>query len=431
MIIIMIEIFTQKGDEARFSRAVDAALASRSWNTDEELSGRVRKIIDQVAKDKDEALIRFAKEFDGVTLTSKTIEVTQAEIEAAYDEVSASALKAIREAIKGIRAFHLKQKKTQPKLKGKSAILALREVPVETVGVYVPGGRAAYPSTVLMNLIPAMVAGVKKIIMVTPASKNSGGKISPLILAAANEVASGGKTKIEIYKVGGAQAIAALAFGTESIPKVDLIVGPGNAYVTMAKKQLFGFVGIDKLAGPSDVVVLADEIANAAWVAMDLQSQMEHDPDAAAYLVTTSEKLAQEVKAEIKNATKQSAIFVVKNLEEGIRVVNEIAPEHLEVIIKKPASVLDKIINAGAIFMGEFTPVAMGDYGVGPNHVLPAGGTARFASVLTVADFMKRQSVMALSKTQFKQKALMVETFANLEGFAAHEHSVMLRRKSL
>jgi len=432
----MIELISQREDEQNFEARLNALISNR-FGQDEDISVSVKKIIDDIrtAKDRDQVVFSYATKYDQ-EVRAVTVKAFPDEIKAAYQSISPLKLKAIRDAIKGVRAFHLKQKKKAAKLKGKKSILALREVPVESVGIYVPGGRAAYPSTVIMNAIPAQIAGVKKIVMVTPfrpteeeRKKGLKGKGNPYVLVAANEVALSGNVPIEIYKIGGAHAVAALAFGSQSIPKVDLIIGPGSAFVTEAKKQLSGIVGIDKLAGPSDVVVLADKTANPISVAVDMKSQMEHDPNASAILVTPDRALADKVMEDLPSVTSLSKIFVVKDMAEGIRVVNRLAPEHLEVIIKNPTGILDKIVNAGAIFLGEYTPVAMGDYGVGPNHVLPTGGTARFSSVLTVSDFMKRQSVMMLTKEQFKKKAFMVETFANMEGFAAHANSVAIRAK--
>ncbi|MDR2904279.1 MAG: histidinol dehydrogenase, partial [Clostridiales bacterium] len=369
--------------------------------------GDVQKTVDEiiasVKRDGDAALFAYGEQFDGVLLDSETIQVTTAEIEAAYQRVDADLLAVIRRASARIRDFHAKQKQNSwfdPAPNGE--ILGQMIRPLENVGVYVPGGKAAYPSSVLMNIIPAQIAGVKNIIMTTPERQNA--KIDPLTIVAAKEA---GVT--EIYKIGGAQAIAALAHGTESVPKVDKIVGPGNIYVALAKRSVYGYVNIDSVAGPSEILIIADETANPKFVAADLLSQAEHDEMASSVLITTSETLAQSVLKALETQTAAlsrkeiiqksldyyGAVVITKTLEEAADLSNKIAPEHLELCVLDPFALLPKINNAGAVFMGHYTPEPLGDYMAGPNHVLPTGGTARLFSPLSVDDFIKKSSILS------------------------------------
>jgi histidinol dehydrogenase len=401
--------------------------------------GNVQETVDQIIaairKDKDNALFKFTLEFDKVQLNKDTIKVTKQEIEYAYTQVDEKLLEVIRKSAERIRYFHQKQKINswmEPSSNGEMLGQLIR--PLETVGVYVPGGKAAYPSSVLMNVVPAKVAGVKNIIMTTPAQKD--GSVYATTIVAAIEA---GVT--DIYKVGGAQAIAALAFGTESVPKVDKIVGPGNIYVALAKKTVYGHVNIDSVAGPSEILVLADESANPVYVAADLLSQAEHDELASAILITDSEKLAQEVSLEIEKQTDQlsrkeiikkslenfGAIVIVKDFDEATELSNKVAPEHLEVCVNSPFEVLPKIQNAGAIFLGHYSPEPLGDYMAGPNHVLPTGGTARFFSPLSIDDFIKKSSIISFSKEALRPLYKDVITFAEAEGLTAHANAVRVR----
>jgi len=392
-------------------------------------------IIAAIRKDKDKAIFEFTLKFDGVALNADTIKVTAEEIKYAYTQVDEKLLVVIRKSAERIRDFHQKQKINswmEPSTNGE--ILGQLVRPLENVGVYVPGGKAAYPSSVLMNVVPAKVAGVKNIVMTTPAQKD--GSVYATTIVAAIEA---GVT--DIYKVGGAQAIAALAFGTESIPKVDKIVGPGNIYVALAKKSVYGHVNIDSVAGPSEILVLADRSANPIYVAADLLSQAEHDELASAILITDSEELAKEVNIEIEKQTKLlsrreiikkslenfGAIVIVKNFDEAAELSNKIAPEHLEVCVNSPFEVLPKIQNAGAIFLGHYSPEPLGDYMAGPNHVLPTGGTSRFFSPLSIDDFIKKSSIISFSKEALEPLYKDVITFAEAEGLTAHANAVRVR----
>lgn len=395
----------------------------------------VDEIIAAIRKDKDKALFEFTLKFDKTQLDEETIKVSKQEIEYAYTQVDDELLAVIRKSAQRIRDFHQKQKINswlEPSENGEMLGQLIR--PLEKVGVYVPGGKAAYPSSVLMNVVPAKVAGVKNIIMTTPAQKD--GTVYPTTIVAAVEA---GVT--EIYKVGGAQAIAALAFGTQSIPKVDKIVGPGNIYVALAKKTVYGHVNIDSVAGPSEILVLADESANPIYVAADLLSQAEHDELASAILITDSEKLAKEVSIELERQTNSlsrkeiiqkslenfGAIVLVKDFNEAAELSNKIAPEHLEVCVNSPFEVLPKIHNAGAIFLGHYSPEPLGDYMAGPNHVLPTGGTARFFSPLSIDDFIKKSSIISFSKEALKPLYKDIITFAQAEGLTAHANAVKVR----
>ncbi|TDF97017.1 histidinol dehydrogenase [Paenibacillus piri] len=401
----------------------------------EEQNRSVKSIIESVRLEGDAALRRFAQQFDGVAVGE--LRVSEAEIEAAYAQVDESFLAAIRGAAANIRRFHEKQKRTSwMDLQPDGSILGQVMRPLKRVGLYVPGGKAAYPSSVLMNAIPAQVAGVPEIVMVTPPATAGVEGIDPHILVAAAEAGVR-----EIYRVGGAQAVAALAYGTESIPAADKIVGPGNIYVALAKRYVFGVVDIDSIAGPSEIVVLADDTADAAYVAADLLSQAEHDEMASAILVTPSQQLAQAVAAEVarqleslpkRDIAAQSirdngAILTVASLEEGVRVVNQLAPEHLEILVADPFQYLSAIENAGAIFLGPYSSEPVGDYFAGPNHVLPTNGTARFSSPLNVDHFMKKSSVIYYSKEALLQNGEQIIALAQHEGLEAHARAIQIR----
>jgi len=410
-------------------------LLKRSPNQYTEYESRVAKILDAVRKDKDVALFGFTKQFDGVELSADTIRVTDAEIQEAYEKVDASLVEIIRKAKKNIQEYHEKQRQySWFDSKPNGTMLGQKVTALQRVGVYVPGGKAVYPSSVLMNILPAKVAGVDEIIMVTPPGKD--GKVSPNTLVAAHEAGAD-----VIYKVGGAQAIAALAYGTESIPKVDKIVGPGNIYVALAKKAVYGHVSIDSIAGPSEIMVIADESANPRFVAADLLSQAEHDELASAILVTTSEKLAKEVSEQVeifveelsrteimrKSLDNYGYILVADTLEDVIDIANEIASEHLEIMTKNPYEVMMKVRNAGAIFIGEYSSEPLGDYFAGPNHVLPTNGTAKFFSPLSVDDFIKKSSIISYSREALECIHEDIERFAEAEQLTAHANSIKVR----
>ncbi|MCP1310032.1 histidinol dehydrogenase [Paenibacillus tyrfis] len=397
----------------------------------------VKRIIEEVRRDGDAALRKFAQQFDGVKIGE--LRVTQEEIEAAYAHVDENFLAALREAAANVRRFHEKQMRNSwMDLQADGSILGQVIRPLRRVGLYVPGGKAAYPSSVLMNAIPAQVAGVPEIVMVTPPATAGVEGINPHILVAAAEAGVR-----EIYRVGGAQAVAALAYGTESIPAADKIVGPGNIYVALAKRSVFGAVDIDSIAGPSEIVVLADETADAAYVAADLLSQAEHDEMASAILVTPSRELAEAVRLEVdrqlselprRDIAAQSirdygAILTVNSLEEGVRAVNRLAPEHLEIIVREPFDYLSRIENAGAIFLGPYSSEPVGDYFAGPNHVLPTNGTARFSSPLNVDDFLKKSSVIYYSKEALLRDGEKIVTLARHEGLDAHARAIEIRLK--
>ena len=410
-------------------------LLKRSPNNYGQYEASVKEILDKVKEEKDAAVFAYTAKFDGAELTADTIEVTDAEIEEAYAQVDDTLLTVIRKAKDNIESYHAKQRQNSWfDSKPDGTILGQKITPLHRVGVYVPGGKAVYPSSVLMNVMPAKVAGVDEIIMVTPPGKN--GKVSPNTLVAAKEA---GVAKI--YKVGGAQAIAALAYGTESIPKVDKIVGPGNIYVALAKKAVYGHVSIDSIAGPSEILVVADETANPRYVAADLLSQAEHDELASAILVTTSEKLAHEVsnqvdgflkklsRAEIisKSLDNYGYILLADTMEDVIDVANEIASEHLEIQTKNPFEVMTKIRNAGAIFIGEYASEPLGDYFAGPNHILPTNGTAKFFSPLSVDDFIKKSSIISYSREALQKVHKDIESFAKAEQLTAHANSIHVR----
>ena len=410
-------------------------LLKRSPNNYGQYEASVKEILDKVKEEKDAAVFAYTAKFDGAELTADTIEVTEAEIEEAYAQVDDTLLAVIRKAKDNIESYHAKQRQNSWfDSKPDGTILGQKITPLHRVGVYVPGGKAVYPSSVLMNVMPAKVAGVDEIIMVTPPGKN--GKVSPNTLVAAKEA---GVDKI--YKVGGAQAIAALAYGTESIPKVDKIVGPGNIYVALAKKAVYGHVSIDSIAGPSEILVVADETANPRYVAADLLSQAEHDELASAILVTTSEKLAHEVSDQVDGFLKELSradiisksldnygyILLADTMEDVIDVANEIASEHLEIQTKNPFEVMTKIRNAGAIFIGEYASEPLGDYFAGPNHILPTNGTAKFFSPLSVDDFIKKSSIISYSREALQKVHKDIESFAKAEQLTAHANSIHVR----
>ena len=403
---------------------------------DDKLWALVRGIVEDVAKRGDEALFAYTEKFDGVSLNAKTVEASSGEIEAALDRVSKEDLRALKLAAERIEKFHLKQEAPGLMTSEEEGIeLGQRVLPLERVGIYAPGGSAVYPSTVLMAAIPARIAGVEEMVLVTPCKS---GELNPLIAAAAG---LGGVARI--FKIGGAQAIAALAYGTTSVPAVDKIVGPGNAYVAAAKKMVYGQVAIDMIAGPSEVLVIADGTAVAAHAAADLLAQAEHDVMASAVLLTPLEALARQVAGEVekqlpelsrRDVAKQSiedfgALIVTRDMEEAIAIANRFAPEHLELMVADFAEVLKKVKNAGAAFLGGSTPETLGDYIAGPNHILPTGGTARFSSPLGVYDFVKRTSVLCFSQEALQKYGAAAARLAGMEGFDAHARSVTLRMK--
>lgn len=410
-------------------------LLKRSPNSYGEYEGRVSAIIDDIKSRRDEAVFEYTKKFDGYDLNADNIIVTEDEIKAAYEEIDAGLVEIIRKALVNIRNYHAKQKRNSWfDATPDGTILGQKITPLARVGVYVPGGKAAYPSSVLMNVVPAKVAGVDEIIMCTPPGKD--GKIYCGTLVAAKEAGVD-----VIYKVGGAQAIAAMAYGTESVPKVDKIVGPGNIYVALAKKAVYGQVGIDSIAGPSEIMVLADESANPRFVAADLLSQAEHDELASAILVTTSMELAEKVSEETEGFLRELSrrqiiekslenygyILLAKDMDEAVAVVNEIASEHLELVTKDPFQTMTKIRNAGAIFLGEYSSEPLGDYFAGPNHVLPTNGTAKFFSPLEVDDFIKKSSIISYSREALGAIHTDIEKFAQAEGLTAHANSIKVR----
>ena len=410
-------------------------LLKRSPNNYGQYTEAVDAIVSHVKKDGDADVFNYTKQFDGAEINAGNIRVTPEEIEAAYNEVSEDVLEVIRKAIVNIRTYHEKQKQyswfdSQPN----GTILGQKVTPLTRVGVYVPGGKAAYPSSVLMNILPAKVAGVEEIVMVTPPGKD--GKVNPGTLVAAHEAGAD-----VVYKVGGAQAVAALAFGTESIPKVDKIVGPGNIFVALAKKAVYGYVSIDSIAGPSEILVIADETANPRYVAADLLSQAEHDELASAILVTTSEALADAVSEEVdgfvevlsrksileKSLENYGYILIAEDLNQAVDIANEIASEHLEIVTKNPFEVMTQIKNAGAIFLGEYSSEPLGDYFAGPNHVLPTNGTAKFFSPLSVDDFIKKSSIIYYSRQALEPVKDDIIKFAESESLTAHANSIRVR----
>ena len=410
-------------------------LLKRSPNNYGQYEQGVQEILAHVKAEKDQAVFEYTKKFDHAEITADNIKVTEEEIEEAYKEVDPKLVEIIRKALRNIRTYHEKQRQySWFDSKPDGTILGQKVTPLHRVGVYVPGGKAVYPSSVLMNIVPAKVAGVDEIVMVTPPGKD--GKVTPNTLVAAHEAGAD-----VIYKVGGAQAIAALAYGTESIPKVDKIVGPGNIYVALAKKAVYGYVSIDAIAGPSEILVIADETANPRFVAADLLSQAEHDELASAILVTTSEELARKVSDEVDGFLKELSrseiirksldnygyILVADTMEDVIDIANEIASEHLEIQTKNPYDVMTKIRNAGAIFIGEYASEPLGDYFAGPNHVLPTNGTAKFFSPLSVDDFIKKSSIIGYSEEALRGIHKDIEAFAEAEQLTAHANSIKVR----
>lgn len=412
-----------------------AGLLKRDPNNYGEYAGRVQAIVEDVKTRKDAAVFEYTKRFDGAVITAENIRVTEAEIQEAMAQVDPELIAVMKKSLKNIRDFHEKQKQySWFDSKPNGSILGQKITPLDSVGVYVPGGKAAYPSSVLMNIIPAKAAGVPRIVMVTPPGRD--GKVNPVTLTAA---CLAGAT--EIYKTGGAQAIAALAFGTESIPRVSKIAGPGNIYVALAKKAVYGHVSIDSIAGPSEILVIADDSANPRYVAADLLSQAEHDELASAILVTPSRKLAEKVSAEAdafveklsrkeileKSLAGYGKILIVKDLNEAVETANEIASEHLEIITENPFEVMTKIRNAGAIFLGEYSSEPLGDYFAGPNHVLPTNGTAKFFSPLSVDDYVKKSSIIYYSREALEPVHKDIIKFAESEGLTAHANSIRVR----
>ena len=410
-------------------------LLKRSPNNYSEYEGVVNGILEDVRKDGDRALFDYTLKFDGYALDADNIKVTREEIDAAYSLLDDGLTDVIRRSADNIRAFHEKQLRNswfEPK--GDGTILGMKLTPIGRAGVYVPGGKAAYPSSVLMNVIPAKVAGVGEIIMTTP--PDAQGRINPGTLVAAD--IAGVDT---IYRAGGAQAVAAMAFGTQSVPKVDKLTGPGNIFVALAKKAVYGYVGIDSIAGPSEILVLADGTANPRYVAADLLSQAEHDELASAILITTSKELAEQVSAQVDALTEKLSrkgiiqksldnygyILLAESMEDAIDAANEIASEHLEILTADPYQVMTKIRNAGAIFLGEYSSEPLGDYFAGPNHILPTNGTAKFFSPLNVDDFMKKTSIISYSREALERVHKDIEAFAESEGLTAHANSIKVR----
>ena len=410
-------------------------LLKRSPDQYSAYEAQVAQILEEVREKGDEALFAYTERFDGAKLSGETVLVTEEEIREAYQKVPEQLVAVIRRALKNIEDYHAKQKQySWFDSKPDGTILGQKVTPLKRVGVYVPGGKAAYPSSVLMNILPAKVAGVEEILMVTPPGKD--GKVTPTTLVAAHEAGA-----TAIYKAGGAQAVAALAYGTESIPKVDKIVGPGNIYVALAKKAVYGHVSIDAIAGPSEILVIADETADPRYVAADLLSQAEHDELASAILVTTSQELAEAVSGEVdqfltvlsraeiirKSLDNYGYILVADTMDEAVEIANEIASEHLEIQTRNPYEVMTKIRNAGAIFLGPYASEPLGDYFAGPNHVLPTNGTAKFFSPLSVDDFIKKSSIIAYSREALQAVHEDIETFAKAEGLTAHANSIHVR----
>lgn len=409
-------------------------LLKRSPNNYTEYESSVNEIINNVRVNRDKAIFDYTKKFDKADIDASNIRVTKEEIQEAYDKVDEKLLAVIRKSLVNIKKYHEKQLQNSWFTSEDGIILGQKVTALEKAGVYVPGGKAVYPSSVLMNVLPAKVAGVDKIVMCTPPGAD--GKVYPSTLVAANEAGVD-----EIYKVGGAQAIAAMAFGTESVPKVDKIVGPGNIFVALAKKAVFGYVSIDSIAGPSEILVLADETANPRYVAADLLSQAEHDEMASAILITTSKELAEKVSDEVEGFVKVLSrkeiiqksldnygyILVADNMDDAIDAVNEIASEHMEIVTKDPFTVMTRIRNAGAIFIGEYSSEPLGDYFAGPNHVLPTNGTAKFFSALSVDDFIKKSSIISYSREALEKVHTDIEQFAQCEQLTAHANSIKVR----
>ena len=407
---------------------------NRKSETDSQVVESVKKIVAEVKDKGDAALFEYTRMFDGFDINENNIRVSKKEIENAYDAISEELLDTLKKSAQNIRAFHEMQKREGYRCETKGAVTGRLIIPMQRAGVYVPGGKAAYPSSVLMNIIPAKIAGVSEIIMVTPPGKN--GEIEPLTLVAAD--IAGADT---ILKIGGAQAVAALAYGTNSVPRADVVTGPGNAYVAAAKREVYGAVGIDMIAGPSEVLIIAEESANPVYIAADFLSQAEHDEKAASILVTTSMQTAQEAKEEIerqlamlprRQMAQQSlddygTIIVAETLQDAFDIANDFAPEHLELLINEPWEGLKKVKNAGAVFLGEYSPEPLGDYFAGPNHVLPTAGTARFSSPLSVDDFIKKTNYVFYDRQALEKCYNDVKTFAEAEGLDAHARSAAIR----
>ncbi|RHP52041.1 histidinol dehydrogenase [Clostridiaceae bacterium AF29-16BH] len=411
------------------------SLLKRSPGNYGQYQDTVQEIVDRVKTKGDQALFELTRKFDWEGIDASNVKVTEAEVQEAYDTIDSQLVETIRKSLKNIREYHEKQKQyswfdTTPE----GTMLGQKVTPLASAGVYVPGGKAVYPSSVLMNIVPAKIAGVAHVVMCTPCNKE--GKVNPAVLVAAKEAGAD-----EVYKVGGAQAIAAMAFGTESIPKVDKITGPGNIFVALAKKAVSGFVSIDSIAGPSEILVLADETANPRYVAADLLSQAEHDEMASAILVTTSKELAEKVSEEVdafvkilsrkeiisKSLDNYGYILVAETLEDAIETVDLIASEHLEIVAKNPFEVMMKVKNAGAIFLGEYSSEPLGDYFAGPNHILPTNGTARFFSPVSVDDFIKKSSIIYYSREALQRVHKDIEYFAKAEQLTAHANSIAVR----
>ena len=411
------------------------SLLKRSPGNYGQYQDTVQEIVDRVKTKGDQALFELTRKFDWEGIDASNVKVTEAEVQEAYDTIDPQLVETIRKSLKNIREYHEKQKQyswfdTTPE----GTMLGQKVTPLASAGVYVPGGKAVYPSSVLMNIVPAKIAGVAHVVMCTPCNKE--GKVNPAVLVAAKEAGAD-----EVYKVGGAQAIAAMAFGTESIPKVDKITGPGNIFVALAKKAVSGFVSIDSIAGPSEILVLADETANPRYVAADLLSQAEHDEMASAILVTTSKELAEKVSEEVdafvkilsrkeiisKSLDNYGYILVAETLEDAIETVDLIASEHLEIVTKNPFEVMMKVKNAGAIFLGEYSSEPLGDYFAGPNHILPTNGTARFFSPVSVDDFIKKSSIIYYSREALQRVHKDIEYFAMAEQLTAHANSIAVR----
>lgn len=410
-------------------------LLKRSPNNYGNYEAAVAEILDKVRSEGDSALFAYTREFDKTEITKETIRVTEEEIREAYDAVDPALVDVIRKALVNIRDYHERQKQNSWFTSSEEGtMLGQKVIPLQRVGVYVPGGKAVYPSSVLMNIVPAKVAGVDRIVMTTPPGKD--GKVNPSTLVAAREAGAD-----EIYKAGGAQAVGALAYGTESIPKVDKIVGPGNIFVALAKKAVYGHVSIDSIAGPSEILILADDSANPRFVAADLLSQAEHDELASAILITTSRKLAEKVSYEVEEFVKVLSrreiiqksldnfgyILIAENMDEAIDAANAIASEHMEIVTKNPFEVMLKVRNAGAIFIGEYSSEPLGDYFAGPNHVLPTNGTAKFFSPLSVDDFVKKSSIVYYSREALEKIHKDIEQFASSEQLTAHANSIAVR----
>ncbi len=410
-------------------------LVKRSPNYYQKYADTVQEILDNVRDNGDAAVFEYTKKFDGAEINADNIRITKEEIDEAYATIDDELIETMKKSMANIKEYHEKQKQySWFDSKPDGSILGQKITPLDSVGVYVPGGKAAYPSSVLMNIVPAVVAGVRRIAMTTPCNKE--GKVNPATLVAASLAGA-----TEMYKCGGAQAIGALAYGTESIPKVDKIVGPGNIYVALAKKAVYGYVSIDSVAGPSEIMIIADESANPHYIGADLLSQAEHDELASAILVTTSMELAEKVSVEAAAFTEKLSrkeiiqksldnygyILVVDTLDEAIDVVNSIAPEHLEILTKEPFAVMTKIKNAGAMFLGEYSSEPLGDYFAGPNHVLPTNGTAKFFSPLSVDDYIKKSSIIYFTQEALEPKSQDIIRFATAEGLTAHANSIAVR----